>query len=454
MTHRNSGLRQWARIAWRNISRRRKRTILLAGAIAFAVFVITVVNGYSAGLVNAIRENFAQSFGGQIYVSGAVLSPTGRQMDILSDTDVLLDAVKAAEIDVKEINYRSRTMATLIYGTRETLQIVEGVDFAGEAKFRETIRLVDGSWEEMAEAGSILLPVSVVDQLDVQLGERVLLSATTITGQRNVVELTLRGIAAEVAGLGISSGYVQLADLNLAIGLSPGEYQTVNLRLADPEETNAATDRLVRELSITASVYNPEATEEGDGPGGPMVMMRSVFGMGGQADDTATWSGTRFEVSNINDTTDQLQTVIGTLSFVAFLVFLILLLITAVGITNSYRMVMMERTEEIGTMRAIGVKQAGIRWIFTLEALFVALIGVAGGLALSGIVTTVVGLIEWSASTAINAFLVRGHLRASISFIAIVRNIAAILIMTVWAVNAPAKAAARLEPANALRTTF
>ena len=452
---RNTNLKQWSRIAWRNITRQRKRTFLLAGAIAFAVFVITVVNGYTGGLVDAVRENFTQTFGGHIYISGSVLSPSGRQVDVLRDTDILVDAISAADLDVEEINYRSRTLANLIYTTSEALQIVDGVDFAAEAQFRETIRLVEGSWEAMAEPGSILLPAPVVEQLDVTLGEQILLSVTTITGQRNVIELTLAGIAAEVAGLGISSAYVQLADLNAAIGLAPGEYQTANLRLYDPDETDAATDRLVRELSIMASVYDPFAAEEGRAADMPMRMMRQITGAGGRrADESETWTGTRFEVSNINDTTDQLETVIGTLNIVAFVIFLVLLVITAVGITNSYRMVMMERTQEIGTMRAIGVKQVGIRWVFTLEALIVALIGTIGGLALSGIVTTAVGLIEWSASTALNAFLVRGHLQASISFFAIVRNVAAILIMTVWAVNAPAKAASRLGPAHALRTTY
>jgi len=453
MNQSRSNMKQWARIAWRNITRQRKRTVLLAGAIAFAVFVITVVNGYTGGLVDAVRENFTQTFGGQIYISGAVLSPTGRQINVLRDTDVLLEAIEAADVDVEEMNYRSRTLANLIYGSSEVLQIVEGVDFAAEAQFRDTVRLVEGSWDEMAEPGSILLPVPVVEQLDVAFGERVLLSVTTITGQRNVIELTLRGIAAEVAGLGISSGYVQLADLNGALGLARGEYQTANLRLFDPGETDAATDRVVRELSIMASVYDPYADSEGEGSPAPMQMMRQIMGVGG-SEATETWTGTRFTVSNINDTTDQLETVVGTLNIVAFVIFLVLLVITAVGITNSYRMVMMERTQEIGTMRAIGVKQRGIRWVFTLEALFVAVIGTAAGVALSGAVTSVVGLIEWSASTALNAFLVRGHLRASISIFAIVRNVAAILIMTVWAVSAPAKAAARLEPANALRTTY
>ena len=53
--------------------------------------------------------------------------------------------------------------------------------------------------------------------------------------------------------------------------------------------------------------------------------------------------------------------------------FVVILIIITVGIINSYRMVMMERTAEIGTMRAMGVQREGVRNIFLWEALFVAL---------------------------------------------------------------------------------
>ena len=35
-------------------------------------------------------------------------------------------------------------------------------------------------------------------------------------------------------------------------------------------------------------------------------------------------------------------------------IFIILLVITMVGITNTFRMIMIERTQEIGTMRPLG----------------------------------------------------------------------------------------------------
>lgn len=453
MGAKRGNFKQWLRIAWRNITRQKKRTLLLGGAIGFAVLIITLVNAYTGGLVVAIRENFTQTFGGHIYVAGSVVTDTGREVEIIQDPAVLDEAIDAAGIDVREVNYRSGSLATLIYTSNEVLQIVDGVDFEREERFREVTRLVEGSWEELAQPGSILLPVSLVEQLGITLGEQLILSVNTITGQRNVIDLTLRGITAEVAGLGITSAYVQLADMNRALGLEPGEYQTANLYLNDAGRIDHATEALRAALRERAPVEQPE--DEG-GEAAPMAMMGRIFGGGGgeEVEETERWQGTRFSLSNLNDTTEQLESVIGTVNTVAFGIFVVLLVITAVGITNSYRMVMIERTQEIGTMRSIGVTQSGIRWIFSLEAILVALLGTAAGLALSGVVIGILSAIQWSAGTALGAFLVQGRLQADLAVGDIVLSVFAILLMTLWAVSSPAKQAARLEPAQALRTTY
>jgi ABC-type lipoprotein release transport system permease subunit len=52
------------------------------------------------------------------------------------------------------------------------------------------------------------------------------------------------------------------------------------------------------------------------------------------------------------------------------------------------------------------------------------------------------------------AFLVQGRLQADINASDIVQVVAVILLMAIWAVYAPAKAAAELEPAQALRATY
>jgi putative ABC transport system permease protein len=135
-------------------------------------------------------------------------------------------------------------------------------------------------------------------------------------------------------------------------------------------------------------------------------------------------------------------------------IFVIILGIIMVGVMNSYRMVMIERTAEIGTMRAMGVQKAGIRAIFIWEAFFIALGGALVGLVLAFLVMIGLGLINFGISSTFSFFLNQGYLQFSVTGGEIFRNILLICLMSIAAVLIPARAAANLKPAEALRASY
>jgi putative ABC transport system permease protein len=55
---------KYLNIAARNLSRQKKRSLLLGFAIAFGVMIITLVNGFTTGALNNIKENFFLPAGG------------------------------------------------------------------------------------------------------------------------------------------------------------------------------------------------------------------------------------------------------------------------------------------------------------------------------------------------------------------------------------------------------
>jgi putative ABC transport system permease protein len=75
-------------------------------------------------------------------------------------------------------------------------------------------------------------------------------------------------------------------------------------------------------------------------------------------------------------------------SFIASIV----LVISAMSVANTMSMAVVERTREIGTLRALGLSNAGVVRLFAFEGLWIALLG-----ALLGLVVTLV------AACAINA---------------------------------------------------
>ena len=63
----------------------------------------------------------------------------------------------------------------------------------------------------------------------------------------------------------------------------------------------------------------------------------------------------------------------------------ILFIIVAVGISNTMLMAVFERVREIGMMRALGMKDITVKWLFRIEAAGIGLIGSASGLVLGAL---------------------------------------------------------------------
>ncbi len=88
--------------------------------------------------------------------------------------------------------------------------------------------------------------------------------------------------------------------------------------------------------------------------------------------------------------------VIGTIEAVLGGVAAISLLVAGVGIVNTMIVSVMERTKEIGTMKAIGAKSLDILVLFMSEAAFTGIIGgvlgAAFGFVLSGVIGNIVGV--------------------------------------------------------------
>jgi putative ABC transport system permease protein len=66
------------------------------------------------------------------------------------------------------------------------------------------------------------------------------------------------------------------------------------------------------------------------------------------------------------------------------------------AVVNTMTMNVMERTNEIGTIRAMGVRRSGIRMQFTLEGFLIGAIGAAIGAALA---VAIAGLVNGAALT-------------------------------------------------------
>lgn len=403
-------------------------------------------------MVGTVSQNLASSLGGHLYVSGSEVSEQGSEVSVVRDTGTLEAALGSLGGQVASYSVRSSAQVGVIFGSREETAELIGVDFAQESGFLASLEFSAGSAAALLqnEAG-IVLPEALTQDLGIQVGESVVVRTTTITGQQNIGDFVVAGALAPDEAFGppglAAQGYAHLGAMNTLLGMEPGQYRSLNLYLDDLAGLEVATTTLHRELGRTGVV---EPRETGGG-GLPNPADFLLLGGLSSVDEDERWQGTKFRVTNLNDELDSVFTIVTLINSIGLIVFVVILIIITVGITNSYRLVMMERTAEIGTMRAMGVQREGVRNIFLWEALFVALGGTALGLALAATTMVGLGFVTFATGGAFGIFLNEGRFAFDLSLLTTLSNTVLVCLMSVAAVYLPARAAARLQPAEALR---
>jgi len=99
-------------------------------------------------------------------------------------------------------------------------------------------------------------------------------------------------------------------------------------------------------------------------------------------------AGLDLEISTWQELSAFYRQVKGMFDMIFGFILAIVLTIVVMSVTNAMGMSVVERTREIGTLRAIGLRRAGVVKLFVTEALLLVLLGCAAGLLLTLLVRT------------------------------------------------------------------
>lgn len=436
------------KVAFRNISRQKKRSALLAGAIAFGMLVITIINALTGGLVENIRENFSHALGGHVFITGREFTNRGQIVSKIRPDERLDELLTENAQQIEAFTRRSQAFPSLIFGPKQTMQIVYGVDFAEEDRLLKSLVVTQGTLEHvLTEENAIILPQPVAERLGVEVGETILIKLETLTGQQNVGEVKVVAFIEDQEQFGLSAAYTGRGYLNTLLGMEPHEYQMLNMFITDL----GVVDEFSR--TFRTGLRHPDEEEEAEQIDEAEVTV-SVAGVPldpmPRREEITPWEGTRYQVLNINQIMEPVELMVGVLNRIGLVIFLILLLVTMVGITNTFRMIMIERTREIGTMRAFGMQKKQVQRIFLWEAVLLGLVGCVAGLVVAGLIVVVVGNWQLNAAPSLQFFLNNGQITFRLSASNIVFNTVLVVLTSLVAAYWPARAAAKLSPIKAL----
>ena len=149
-------------------------------------------------------------------------------------------------------------------------------------------------------------------------------------------------------------------------------------------------------------------------------------------------------VSTSEDLIDSINTILGVVQAVFIGIAAISLLVGGIGIMNTMYTSVMERTRDIGIMKAIGARNSDILWIFLLES---GLLGMAGG-----IIGVLIGI---GLSKLVESFgqdMVGNVLHASFPWTLIVGALLFSFVIGVLSGVLPARQASKMQPVEAFRS--
>ena len=397
-------------LALRNVFRQRVRTALTLAAIGLGVVGLILTGGFIEDVIVQLREATIHSQLGHIQIHSAGYSTLGRRDPyryMISDTQ-RVNALVSAHPHVTSAMARIEFSALLNNGRNDQPVLAEGIEPDREARLGTLLNVVAGRALTNEDRFAIALGEGVASGLRLKPGDYVTVLASMPEGGLNSLDLevvgTFRSFSKEYDDRAVR---IPLAAAQTLLATSGAHTVVVAL-----DET-ARTDAVVASLRAQLS---------------------------GSEYEVAPW----YEIADFYKKTVELyRGQFGVLQ-------LIVLVMVVLGVANSVNTTLYERTGEFGTMLALGNRGRDVFRLAMTENLILGLVGSALGGALG------VGL-AWGISAI--GIPMPALPNSEMGYTALIRvspslaltAMAIGTVATVLAAVLPARRAARLQVAAALR---
>ena len=441
----------------KNLTRQKRRNAVLVAAIAFGFFVVTAIDGLTTGIVNNLENQITQLVGGNVICEGLEwVNPSTeggkvQLVNIVRDRDYIKNILSESKIPYEYYSCFTMGSGQIIFNGKKSVIQLYGRDL-DEKQLRDSMQFVSGGIDSSVKNG-LIISDKTANALNLEVGDDVIFSTTTVYGQNTVADMKVMGIMKSNSFINTIQSYCDIEDLNEIVEMPVGGYSMFSIYLRDKNKQTKAAMMLEARIRQDAEV-NPEINVTSRALAMQTNPTNIGMGIEKQVDKRKPeneWNGVMYAIETLYDEIPQIKTVMNIVHIVATTILLVILLIVMVGVANTYRMVLYERIREIGTMRALGMTGKDTKKVFTSEAVVLCVIGAVLGLILAIIGMAIVHAIPIN-NEALSLFLNKGHFSFTVSVGTVILQYILLIVLTSLAVRGSAKKAASLSPAEALRT--
>lgn len=342
------------KLAWRNLLRYKRRTLLTSTLITLGVMAVLLFVSVSGSFKSMMIGQITDSMMGhlQIHRKGYLASMDSLPLNLnlksgqIAKVKEILDSSEAVESYTQRIK-----LGAMFSNFNETTNIrLTAINPEQEIQTMPMLmdRITQDKKEGLLDKGEILIPELIAKGMKVKIGDSIVLVATNKDGSVNGQPFVVRGIVGRISGPGGKDGFIRLSDAKELLRMEGKEITEIAIRLKDMKGLQPAFTSLKAELG---EVKNKKG--------------KPVF-------EIHTWSKLS-PFSNIAKMID----------LMTLFIKIMLVAIVLVSIMNVMIMSVYERINEIGTIAAIGTSPGKILALFVTEGFLLGVLGTLVGVALS-----------------------------------------------------------------------
>lgn len=326
------------KLAWRNVWRNTRRSVVTIAATSLALFVMIVYSGLVVGYVDGLQRNILD-----LEVGDAQAFAEGYRAKPSLYSTIAQPEPFVAELEAAGYRVSPRLLATgLGAGANNSTGVkLIGVDVEADARVTEVAQqLASGSWLAPDDEG-VVIGRRVAEQLGLAIGdELVVLSQGADGSMANdvyPVRGVLRSVADEIDRAGVFMTHTEFRELMIL-----------------PEGVHQLIIRTPAQLSLD------EATSKAAAAAPPGV-------------EVASWKQLEPMLASMLDSARAAMQVMAVIVYLA----------VGIVILNAMLMAVFERIREFGVLKAIGFSPAKILKLILLETAVQASVAIVVGVALA-----------------------------------------------------------------------
>ncbi len=405
------------KMAWRNIWRNPRRTILTICAIAFASLLLVFMLSFQFGSYETMINTSVKIHTGHLQIQADAYQ-TKKSMRLVVPNPVKIAGILDAMPNIEAYTFRGQAFSLISSSERTYGGVVTGIDpdhEAGVSRLKSLIR--QGEFLSSDDMNQALVGKLLAKNLRVKTGDEL-----TVIGQGR--DGSIAATVVKVKGIYSS-------------GIDEFDRASIHIPLKTFQEVYTMQGAVHEVVVIADSLRNLD------------TLKRTI-----KANLSSLNLKKPLTVLDWNELMPGLRQSIEMDLISGLIFYLLLVLVVAFSILNTFLMAIFERTREFGVLMAIGTTPGRLTKVLLIESMSMTFVGIVAGIIVGSMITVYFqshGIEISGASELLSQFGITGRMYPKLSLLSAVSGPLAVLIITFFAALYPALKVRRMRPVEAMR---